>query len=132
IVTYIGEHSHPAPNHINSLAGSTRQKPLSPQTVTAEDFSPPFAKQVSSSTLGAEEDIATPFSANSESKEDLEDLMNDVMENQFQLSDMVETDNFFEGLDEYMDRFCRNTVTSSGDCFGDPFAASIALPAWGG
>lgn len=34
IVTYTGEHNHPAPTHKNSLAGSTRHKP---QTATAED-----------------------------------------------------------------------------------------------
>jgi WRKY transcription factor 22 len=39
IVTYMDEHSHPAPTHRNSLVGSTKQKPLSPQIVTAEDSS---------------------------------------------------------------------------------------------
>jgi hypothetical protein len=33
------EHSHPASTHRNSLVGSTKQKPLSPQIVTAEDSS---------------------------------------------------------------------------------------------
>ncbi|CAL5196031.1 unnamed protein product [Lathyrus oleraceus] len=131
IVTYTGEHSHPAPTHRNSLAGSTRQKPSSPQTVTAEDSSQPFTKQVSPSTSEAEEEEATP--SKSESREDLEDLMNDDEENEFELSDMVVTDDFFEGLDE-LTGFAGKTVASSsgGDCFGDPFAASIALPACGG
>lgn len=72
LVTYTGEHNHPAPTHRNSLAGSTRQKPLSPQTVTAEDTSQqPFTKQVSSSTSEAEEeDVTTLLSVKSESKED--------------------------------------------------------------
>lgn len=135
IVTYTGEHSHPAPTHRNSLAGSTRQKPLSPQTVTAEDSSQqPFTKQVSSSTSEAEEeDVTTLLSVKSESKEDLEEMMNDdEEENEFELSDMVVTDDFFEGLDE-LTGFAGKTVASSGgDCFGDPFAASIALPACGG
>jgi WRKY transcription factor 22 len=133
IVTYTGEHSHPAPTHRNSLAGSTRQKPLSPQIVTADDSSQPFAKQVSPSTSGAEEENTTPLSAKSDSK-DLEDLMNDDdddVENEFELSDMVVTDDFFEGLDE-LTGFAGKTVASNGDCFGDPFAASIALPACGG
>ncbi|CAI8607592.1 unnamed protein product [Vicia faba] len=130
IVTYTGEHSHPAPTHRNSLAGSTRQKPSSPQAVTAEDSSQPFTKQVSPSTSEAEEEEATP--SKSESREDLEDLMNDDEENEFELSDMVVTDDFFEGLDE-LTGFAGKTVASSGgDCFGDPFAANIALPACGG
>ncbi|XP_058754291.1 WRKY transcription factor 22-like [Vicia villosa] len=131
IVTYTGEHSHPAPTHRNSLAGSTRQKPSSPQTVTAEDSSQPFTKQASPLTSEAEEEEATP--SKSESREDLEDLMNDDEENEFEVSDMVVTDDFFEGLDE-LTGFAGKTVASSGggDCFGDPFAASIALPACGG
>ncbi|XP_045792456.1 WRKY transcription factor 22-like [Trifolium pratense] len=101
IVTYTGEHSHLAPTHRNSLAGSTRQKPLSPKTITAEDSSQPFAKQVSPPISGAEEENGTPLSTKSDSKEDLEDLMNDDdVENEFELSDMVVSDDFFEGLDE--------------------------------
>jgi WRKY transcription factor 22 len=71
---------------------------LSPRIVTAENSSQPFAKQVSPSTSGAEVENATSLSTKSNSK-DLEDLMNDV-ENEFELSDMVVTDDFFEGLDE--------------------------------
>ncbi|KAK2378699.1 putative WRKY transcription factor [Trifolium repens] len=97
-VTYTDEHSHPSPTHRNYLVGSTRQKSLSPRIVTAENSSQPFAKQVSPSTSGAEVENATSLSTKSNSK-DLEDLMNDV-ENEFELSDMVVTDDFFEGLDE--------------------------------
>ncbi|XP_004510691.1 WRKY transcription factor 22-like [Cicer arietinum] len=134
IVTYTGEHSHPAPTHRNSLAGSTRQKPLSPQTVTVGDTSQHLTKPVSVSptTSEAEEEEAAPLSAKSETKEELEDLiMNDDEENEFELSDMVVTDDFFEGLDE-LTGFVDSTTKSSSDCFGDPFAASIALPACGG
>ncbi|KAE8707995.1 WRKY transcription factor 22 [Hibiscus syriacus] len=41
IVTYTGEHNHPAPTHRNSLAGSTHQKPFTPQTVAAGDSTKP-------------------------------------------------------------------------------------------
>jgi WRKY transcription factor 22 len=102
---------------------------LSPRIVTAENSSQPFAKQVSPSTSGAEVENATSLSTKSNSKA-LEELMNDV-ENEFELSDMVVTDDFFEGLDE-LTGFAGKTIASSGDCFGDPFAASIALPACGG
>jgi hypothetical protein len=47
IVTCTDEHSHPPPTHKNYLAGSTRHKSLSPQIVTIENSSQPFAKQVS-------------------------------------------------------------------------------------
>ncbi|KAA8516098.1 hypothetical protein F0562_019277 [Nyssa sinensis] len=41
IVTYTAEHNHPMPTHRNSLAGSTRQKPVTPQTVTCGDTNKP-------------------------------------------------------------------------------------------
>ncbi|KAL2945932.1 hypothetical protein AAZX31_U018900 [Glycine max] len=71
IVTYTGEHNHPAPTHKNSLAGSTRHKP---QTATAEDAA--TIKPASPSTSGMEEEVAQ-HSAKSESteEEDMEDLM---------------------------------------------------------
>ncbi|XP_061349921.1 WRKY transcription factor 22-like [Gastrolobium bilobum] len=118
IVTYTGEHSHPAPSHRNSLAGSTRQKPLIPnQTATAatSDSGKSLTKPVSPTTS---EEVAK-----SESIEDMESLMDDdddEEENEFGLSsDTMLTDDFFEGLDE---------LTGSGDCFAEPFSDSVALP----
>lgn len=126
IVTYTGEHSHPAPTHRNSLAGSTRQKPLTTQTVTNEDTSKSLIKTVSPTTSEAEEEEVAP---KSESKEDIEDLLyDDDEENEFGLSDMVVTDDFFEGLDELTTGF----DPTSDDCFADPFSASAVLPACGG
>lgn len=126
IVTYTGEHSHPAPTHRNSLAGSTRQKPLTTQTITNEDTSKSLIKAVSPTTSEAEEEDVAP---KSESKEDIEDLLyDDDEENEFGLSDMVVTDDFFEGLDELTTGFDPTT----DDCFADPFASSAVLPACGG
>lgn len=130
IVTYTGEHNHPAPTHRNSLAGSTRQKPLTPETATAGDSGgKALTNPVSPETPGAEEDGVAPLS---ESKEDLEDLMNDDdgEEHEFGVSDMLVTDDFFEGLDELTGSA---VVGTTEDCSGDPFVGGgggITLPSW--
>ncbi|PNY17086.1 tRNA A64-2'-O-ribosylphosphate transferase [Trifolium pratense] len=90
-----------------AISSSAPEKPLSPQTVIAEDSSQPFAKQVSSCTSGAEEKIA-----NIREQRGFDEVA--VVENEFELYDMVETDNFFEGLDDWIDGFCRNTVRGIG------------------
>ncbi|KAK7389895.1 hypothetical protein VNO78_25192 [Psophocarpus tetragonolobus] len=115
IVTYTGEHNHPAPTHKNSLAGSTRHKP---QTATSEDTA--TKKPVSPSTSGVEEEVAQ-HSAKSESteEEDMEDLMRDDEEpNEFGITETVVTDDFFEGLEE---------LTGSAT---DPFTASSSIDRW--
>ncbi|CAL0315027.1 unnamed protein product [Lupinus luteus] len=123
IVTYTGEHNHPAPSHRNSLAGSTRQKPLTQETNTGEESDKVCAKTTSPETSGAEEEVE--FATKSESKEDIEDLMNDdEEENEFGLPDMVLNDDFFEGLDE----LTGSIASPNGVCFGDPFPASVSLP----
>ncbi|KAF1890083.1 hypothetical protein Lal_00025415 [Lupinus albus] len=129
IVTYTGEHSHPAPTHRNSLAGSTRQKPLTPQAATGEESDRMCAKITSPETSEAEEEaeFAHQSVTKSESKEDMEDLMNDdEEENEFGLPDMVLSDDFFEGLDELTGPIAE--APPSGVCFDDPFPASVALP----
>ncbi|OIW17015.1 hypothetical protein TanjilG_00152 [Lupinus angustifolius] len=127
IVTYTGEHNHPAPSHRNSLAGSTRQKPLPQETATGEESDKVCAKTTSPETSGAEEEVefAAQSATKSESKEDIEDLMNDdEEENEFGLPDMVLNDDFFEGLDE----LTGSIASPNGVCFGDPFPASVSLP----
>ncbi|RDX68227.1 WRKY transcription factor 22, partial [Mucuna pruriens] len=124
IVTYTAEHNHPAPTHRNSLAGSTRQKPLAPQTATTTEDSnksKSLTKPTSPETSGAEEEAPTTQGEKSESKEEKEDVMDDEEEDEFRLSDMVLTDDFFESLDELSQL--------TGDCFSDPFSA-IAIPSW--
>ncbi|GFY92488.1 WRKY family transcription factor [Actinidia rufa] len=80
IVTYAAEHNHPVPTHRNSLAGSTRQKPVTPQSVTAGETSQPSCS--SAPVSPAREDL-------------IEDEDDD-----FGVSDMVVGDDFFEGLEE--------------------------------
>ncbi|KAF7801285.1 WRKY transcription factor 22 [Senna tora] len=91
IVTYTADHNHPAPTHRNSLAGSTRQKPVTP--AASGDGDP--MKTVSPATSGGDEELASEGTTRSESKEEEEEE-----ENGFGLSDMELTDDFFEGLDE--------------------------------
>ncbi|BAT83571.1 WRKY transcription factor 22 [Vigna umbellata] len=129
IVTYTAEHNHPAPTHRNSLAGSTRQKPLAPQTATTEQDSDKIkslTKPSSPATSGAEEEVPAQVEK-SESREEKEDVMDDEEEDDFVLSDMVLTDDFFESLDELSQLTAPSVVT--GDCFSDPFSA-MAIPSW--
>lgn len=114
IVTYTGEHNHPAPTHRNSLAGSTRLKPQTEDTAT---------KPVSPATSGVEEEVAQ-HSAKSESteEEDMEDLMKDDEEpNEFGITDTVVTDDFFEGLEE-LTGSATNTFTAN--------SSSSVVPRW--
>lgn len=103
IVTYTAEHNHPAPTHRNSLAGSTRQKPSTSQTISGTAGAPnnPDAKPSSPAT-SAEEELAVPQaqSTTTESKDGPESvLMDDEDENDFGFSDMAVSDDFFVGLE---------------------------------
>ncbi|XP_057435714.1 WRKY transcription factor 22-like [Lotus japonicus] len=122
IVTYTAEHNHPAPTHRNSLAGSTRQKPLTPETAAAAgDSDKVVTKPTSPATSGGEAEEGVP--SQGEKSESREDLMMDDEEGEdefFGLSDMVLTDDFFESLDDELSQ-----ITGSSD----PFSA-IAIPTW--
>ncbi|KAK9076387.1 hypothetical protein SSX86_004721 [Deinandra increscens subsp. villosa] len=88
ILTYTGEHIHPAPTHRNSLAGSTRSKPTTSgeEDTTAKNkstSSPPVSPPTSQSP-------ATPATERPEDNDDTDDSN----------FDMVIDDDFFEGLDE--------------------------------
>ncbi|OMO64390.1 DNA-binding WRKY [Corchorus capsularis] len=120
IVTYTAEHNHPAPTHRNSLAGSTRQKPFTPQTATAGDSakpSPANPTNSSSPTTSVEEDLVFQ-SAKAESREDLGE---DEGEDEFGMSDTAVSDDFFEGLEGFADMV-------TGDCVSNSFPASFDLP----
>ncbi|KAF2315256.1 hypothetical protein GH714_038599 [Hevea brasiliensis] len=123
IVTYTGEHNHPAPTHRNSLAGSTRQKTPTAQTVTASESdkpSPP-AKPTCSSPATSVDDELLPQSTNTESREE-KDTMEDDEEDEFDgFSDMAVSDDFFAGLEELTD-----PVT--GDHFSNHFSLNFGLP----
>ncbi|MED6218925.1 WRKY Transcription Factor [Stylosanthes scabra] len=124
IVTYTAEHNHPAPTHRNSLAGSTRQKPFTPQAAAAA-LTP--TKPASPDTPVAEE----KSSASREEKE--EDLGDDDDGDEFGLSDMVIPDDFFDSFDELKDITGidgdDDGVRGDSSCFVDPFSA-IAMPSW--
>ena len=130
IVTYTGEHNHPAPTHRNSLAGSTRQKPLTPQNVTAGD-SNKTQKQYSSPETSFDEELAVPqtqtqsTTTDSKEEEEEEEEREDLVEeddeegDEFGISDMVLNDDFFMGLDGF-------EGPGTGDYFPDNFPASFA------
>ncbi|MED6135742.1 WRKY Transcription Factor [Stylosanthes scabra] len=125
IVTFTGEHNHPAPTHRNSLAGSSRQKLQSGDTDEKALTMKPVSVSASPSTSGVEEEAEATPAQKSESEEDnMEDyLMNDddggVEETDPLGSPDIEiTDDFFEGLDEL-------TAATDGDsCFSNPFSTS--------
>ena len=124
-VTYTAEHNHPAPTHRNSLAGSIRQKPLTPQAATSGESDKSLTNSISPATSAAEEEGAAQ-SSKTESKEEKEDLMDDEEEDGFGFLDTVLTDDFFEGLDE----LTKPSMAAAEDCFSDPFSASPVLPVW--
>lgn len=120
IVTYTAEHNHPAPTHRNSLAGSTRQKPATPQMDTVED---PIAAAstkppCSSPATSVEDEVAK--SANTESREEKEDSMaDDEEEGEVGPSDMALSDDFFVGLEGLIGE------GDDEDCFLDRFPANF-------
>ncbi|CAI0470224.1 unnamed protein product [Linum tenue] len=129
IVTYTAEHSHPAPSHRNSLAGTTRHK-----TSPADESEKPCSdvKPTSSSpTTPAEDDdqqqqLLLQGTAAAESKEvDLEMIEdeedNDESGNCGGFSPDAPDDDFFVGLEEL-------TSLAAGDCFSVPFPTGFGFP----
>ncbi|GAV85469.1 WRKY domain-containing protein [Cephalotus follicularis] len=116
IVTYTGDHNHPAPTHRNSLAGSTRRKPFTPQTVTASDSSKPHSPATS---VEEEEEETVPQSRNKKNREEDKEMINeDDEEVEFRMTGIAVSDDFFDGLEGLAD----------GDCFPDHFPASFGFP----
>jgi WRKY transcription factor 22 len=121
IVTYTSEHNHPAPTHRNSLAGSTRQKSFTPQTVTASDSNQPQTPNNTLTCSGSpgtsiEEEVVVLQSTNTQSRED-EDK--DMIEDDDDVSD-----DFFEGL-EGLDSPISG---GGGDCLSSPFTVNFGFP----
>ncbi|KAF5464354.1 hypothetical protein F2P56_014435 [Juglans regia] len=129
IVTYTAEHNHPAPTHRNSLAGSTRQKPFPNQTVPAssDDSKKPNSTKPSSPATSMEDELGLPQSTTTDSKEESreerEDTVEDEEEDEFGISDVVLSDDFFVGLEGLVG-------PASEDCFSDHLPATFALPSW--
>ncbi|MED6195128.1 WRKY Transcription Factor [Stylosanthes scabra] len=127
IVTFTGEHNHPAPTHRNSLAGSSRQKLQAGDTEKALTMKP-VSVSASPSTSGVEEEAETEAMLPAQKSESEEDNMEDYLMNdddggveetdQLGSPDMEITDDFFEGLDEL-------TAATDGDsCFSEPFSTT--------
>lgn len=115
IVTYTAEHNHPAPTHRNSLAGSTRQKPITPTPAAAEPGSgKPDPKQPGCSS----EDQSTI----TESKEEKEELLaEDEEDDDLGVSDLIVNDDFYVGFEEL-------DSPIADHCFSDQFPANFELP----
>ncbi|XVF80137.1 hypothetical protein PTKIN_Ptkin15bG0046100 [Pterospermum kingtungense] len=120
IVTYTGEHNHPAPTHRNSLAGSTRQRPSPPQTVTGAGDSPKPSSAKPSTSSSPITSVDEELVVQSTKVDSGEDLAEDE-EDDLGLSDTAVSDDFFEGLEEFADMV-------TGDCFSNNFRASFDLP----
>lgn len=127
IVTYTAEHNHPAPTHRNSLAGSTRHKPVSsPQStsVTGGDSTKPATKGCSPSPATSasmeEELVGARSTTTMEAKEEKQSPLIDEDETEyFGVCDTIVSDDFFVGLDGL-----------AGDYFSDHSPARFGLP-WG-
>ena len=120
IVTYTAEHNHPMPTHRNSLAGSTRQKPVSSPAAAAAasgEAAKPSAKPACSSPATSADDELAQQSTSVQSK----DLVEDEEDDELGFSDMVVDDDFFMGLDELAEQV-------AGDCFSDHCPPSFSLP----
>ncbi|XP_047338382.1 WRKY transcription factor 22-like [Impatiens glandulifera] len=100
IVTYTGEHNHAMPTHRNSLAGSTRQKPVSSEVALVDVDSGNKQLSCSSPVSSASLSPAT--------EKVLDDQDDDI---DFGLDD------FFEGLEEI------NGIPVTGDLFSDDLPA---------
>ncbi|KAH7863699.1 hypothetical protein Vadar_020887 [Vaccinium darrowii] len=109
IVTYTNEHNHPIPSHRNPLAGVSRQNSVTPETGTAGE-------------AHDKPSCSDPVSPVESREEEVEDMMEEREEDELGcVSDMVITDDFFEGLDEI-------TGLVTGDSSPDHFPASLPFP----
>ncbi|XP_010669828.2 WRKY transcription factor 22 [Beta vulgaris subsp. vulgaris] len=116
IVTYTAEHNHPMPTHRNSLAGSTRQKPLSTAGTPPEQ---PTCSSPSAASL-------SPLTEKSESKTEGDDLLMKEEEdnnhnNEMGLSDLMLNDDFYVGFEQI-------DASDGSDGFSDHFSPSSEFP----
>lgn len=153
IVTYTAEHNHPAPTHRNSLAGSTRQKPLTPPLLPSSsaasvdavlDFdkaatgSKPSPCSPPGSTL-SNSNTTSPSSSLTEKNRAVEDDDgNDFLGE----GDGAGEEDYFRRHHHYQELAMSEMVMGddffvgleelagpiTGDGFSDPFPASFTLP----
>ncbi|KAM5555486.1 WRKY transcription factor 22 [Rosa sericea] len=128
IVTYTAEHNHPAPTHRNSLAGSTRHKPVSsPQSgsVTGGDSTKPKGCSPSPAT-SAEEELGRS-TTRMEAKEEKQSPLADEDETEyFGVCDTIVSDDFFVGLEGLAGDYFSDHSTAS---FGGPWISGNAATA---
>jgi len=122
IVTYTAEHNHPMPTHRNSLAGSTRQKPLSTATNDASSSgataatTPPEQPTCSSPSAAS----LSSLTEKSESKNGADDVAKEENDedNEMGISDLILNDDFYVGFEQI----------DGGDCFSDHFSPPMEFP----
>ncbi|XP_074263354.1 uncharacterized protein LOC141586122 [Silene latifolia] len=105
IVTYTSEHNHPMPTHRNSLAGSTRQKPVNATETPAEQPS-----CSSPSTAGL-----SPLTERSEVKAEGDEDMSGIF-------DLMVNDDFYVGFEQL------DGGSDDSDCFSEQFSPSSEFP----
>nr|AMP82887.1 WRKY transcription factor [Catalpa bungei] len=113
IVTYTGEHNHPMPTHRNSLAGSTRQKPveaLSSDGPNKSSRSPEMSPAASLSPATEKLDSSREELAEAEDEDD-----------DFSVSNMALDDDFFVGLEDF-------TAPDAGDYISGHFPSKVEFP----
>lgn len=115
IVTYTAEHNHPAPTHRNSLAGSTRQKPIT-TSAAGSGSENPDPKQPGCSS----EEQSTSTAECKEQKEEL--MAEDEEDDDLGVSDLIVNDDFYVGFEEL------DSPIAGDDCFSDQFPANFGLP----
>lgn len=112
IVTYTSEHNHPMPTHRNSLAGSTRQKPLSATGTPTEQ---PSCSSPSAASL-------SPLTEKSESKTEGDDMVKEEEDtSEMALSDLMLNDDFYVGFEQI-------DGSDGSDCFSDHFSPTSEFP----
>uniref|UniRef100_A0A803KZF2 WRKY domain-containing protein n=1 Tax=Chenopodium quinoa TaxID=63459 RepID=A0A803KZF2_CHEQI len=115
IVTYTSEHNHPMPTHRNSLAGSTRQKPL---TTTGTPPEQPTCSSPSAASL-------SPLTEKSESKTEGDELIKEEEDtSEMALSDLMLNDDFYVGFEQI------DGGSDGSDCFSDHFSPSSSEFPW--
>ncbi|KAL9228899.1 hypothetical protein vseg_004429 [Gypsophila vaccaria] len=114
IVTYTSEHNHPVPTHRNSLAGSTRHKPLTP---TATPTDQPTCSSPSVASLSPLNDISESKTTEGET------LIKDEDDNDLGgLSDLMFNDDFYVGFEQI------DGGSDDSDCFSEQFSPSSEFP----
>ncbi|KAH9604132.1 hypothetical protein KSS87_010472 [Heliosperma pusillum] len=105
IVTYTSEHNHPMPTHRNSLAGSTRQKPVNASET------PPEQPSCSSPSAAGLSPLTERLEVKTEGDEDMGGIY-----------DLLINDDFYVGFEQL------DGGSDDSDCFSEQFSPSSEFP----